>query len=286
MSRRPRRSCRGPRRRSPGGSCCSTAAGYIPTCVRMIQRALPHQQAGFRRRRPEAMVALHVVLGIAVLATTLVAGLWGGVAWFAAAVGGLLVRAARLAGGGGAPGGDGGTAAAPAVRAMACTTSTASCRSSSPCSARRPGRASEHELVGLDFESLPHDRQRARAGDRPPRDRHHGRLRAGHLPARAASGDKQRLAADRLRRHPAGGTRRGERSAARRPTPRRRAPRRSRSRGRRRRGRRAARRRARRSRPRAGASVPRAPGDPVPLLGMGVLRAKRRTSSACRRRAR
>ena len=73
----------------------------------------------------------------------------------------------------------------------ASTTSTACCRCvvSLLAEAARAG-AAERELEGLDFESLPRERQRLhRAGDRPPRDRDHGRLGAGHLPARAAGRD-------------------------------------------------------------------------------------------------
>ena len=143
---------------------------------------------------PEPMVAVHVTVGIAVLASNLVAGVLGrrspGFAtspsvgfWYVLRVaqaavvlqvglGAILLLSGREA-------------------ATASTTSTACCRSlvSLLAEAARAG-AAERELEGLDFESLP---QRApaphRAGDRPPRDRDHGRLGAGHLPARPAGRD-------------------------------------------------------------------------------------------------
>ncbi len=111
------------------------------------------------------MVALHVVLGIAVIATNLAAGVWGGIAWLrqAPSVGfWYLLRVAQVAvvlqAGMGAilllSGREGNGlhilyGVLPIVVALL-------------AEAARAG-AAERELVGLDFESLPKDRQRLTA---------------------------------------------------------------------------------------------------------------------------
>ena len=112
--------------------------------------------------RPETMVALHVAVGIAVMASNLVAGGWGGIAWlrhqpsvgfwyalrFAQAavvlqvgLGAILLLSGREGNGLHYLYG-----VLPIVVSLL-------------AEAARAG-AAERELTGLDFESLPRDRQR------------------------------------------------------------------------------------------------------------------------------
>ena len=111
------------------------------------------------------MVALHVALGIAVIATNLAAGLWGGIAWLRQAPSVGFWYALRVAQGAAVlqvgmgailllSGREGNGlhylyGVLPIVVALL-------------AEAARAG-AAERELVGLDFESLPKDRQRLTA---------------------------------------------------------------------------------------------------------------------------
>ena len=145
------------------------------------------------------MVAVHVALGIAVIATNLVAGGWGGTAWLRQrrrSASGTRCASPR---GGGAPGDLGAVLLLSAARAAASTTSTACCRYSSRCSPRRPApeppsASSTGPRLRLAAKGPP---AADRARDRPPRDRDHGRLGAGHLPARAAGATAALAAAER-----------------------------------------------------------------------------------------
>ena len=110
------------------------------------------------------MATLHLIVGVAVLATNLAAGAIGAIAWLRKrpSVGfWYVLRTAQATVV--APGPAGGDpASSPATkRPTTSTTSTASCRCSSRCWRRRraPG-AAERELEGVDFDSLPIDRQR------------------------------------------------------------------------------------------------------------------------------
>lgn len=110
------------------------------------------------------MVTLHVIAGIAVLATNLAAGIWGAASWYRRrpsvwfwyllrvaqvsvvvqiAIGGLLVLGGREAADG--------LHYVYGVLPILITLLAEGARI----------QASEHELEGLDFESLPRERQRA-----------------------------------------------------------------------------------------------------------------------------
>ncbi len=111
------------------------------------------------------MVVVHLVLGIAVIATNLVAGAWGGTAWLrrqpsvgfwyalriaqAAAVAQVGLGAALLISGREGNGLHYLYGVLPVVVALLAETARAG--------------AAERELTGLDFESLPKDRQRLTA---------------------------------------------------------------------------------------------------------------------------
>jgi hypothetical protein len=114
------------------------------------------------RGRPELMVAVHVALGIAVITANLVAGGWGGIAWLRrrpsvgfwyalrvaqvavvlqVGMGGLLLLSGREGNG------------------LHVLYGVLPLLVSLLAEAARAG-AAERELTGLDFESLPKDRQR------------------------------------------------------------------------------------------------------------------------------
>ncbi len=136
----------------------------------MLRGLLGVECGGSRPRRPrggvESMLTVHITVGIAVIATSLAAGVWGGVAWLRhrpsvgfwyalrveqvavvlqATLGAILLLSGREA-----PSG------------LHYVYGVAPLLISLLAEAARAG-AAERELTGLDFESLPRARQRATA---------------------------------------------------------------------------------------------------------------------------
>jgi hypothetical protein len=147
----------------------------------LLHSDFPHQQADFRRfradfphpapgagiaarKRGRALSSLHLAVGVGVLASNLVAGLWGGIAWLRSiptvgfwyalrvaqaavvvqvALGGLLLLSGREA--------DSGLHYLYGVLPLLISLLAEGARAG----------AAERELVGLDFESLPKARQRS-----------------------------------------------------------------------------------------------------------------------------
>ena len=145
------------------------------------------------------MQTAHLIVGVAVLATNLVAGTVGGIAWLqrrpsvwfwyvlrvaqATVVVQVLLGTLLLLAGNESPDG------------LHYLYGVLPLLVSLLAEAARAG-AAERELTGLDFDSLPADSPAAvRARDRPSRDRDHGRLGAGRLRPRPARRRDQRKAA-------------------------------------------------------------------------------------------